>query len=255
MSELTTKAIEPGSITLKEGSGEFSLAFSPFDIVDLDNDVVRRSAIPVGLKLPLLQGHMQHERAVGVGTVSHSASHAVLTGTFIDSTAGKDAHETVKATADIQELSWGFSILEAAPSIVDGQQVREITKTVPHEVSLVLRGAAGIGNTGVLNIKEDGGLKFASEGQTVLAAVIAFKGRAEALAALREGEGRELSASVKSQLLEIAGELGESMDTLALLVGEPESDEEEKAEAEQDVQAAMRAAEIRFTSLTAREQD
>lgn len=235
----------PGEITLKEGSGEFSLAFSPIDVIDLDGDIVRREAIPDGIKLPLLQGHMQHERAVGVGVVSHTDTHAILTGSFIDSTAGKDAHATVKATADIQELSWGFSIKEANAIAIEGKQVREITATQPHEVSLVLRGAAGPGQTGVIAVKTaDESLKFASEGETVLAAVLAFKGRADALAALRANDGRELSDAVKAQLLELVTELKAATVDLETLTGD------ELAEVEDDVQARLRALDIQFTTRT-----
>ncbi len=239
---LETKAIEPGSLKL-EDSGSFSLAFSPIDVVDLDGDIVRRSAIPDGIKLPLMQSHRQSDPPVGIGTVSHSDTHAILTGSFIDSTAGRDAHATVKATAEIQELSWGFSINEAQPIVVDGKQVREITQTTPHEVSLVLRGAAGPGNTGVLSVKEDGGLKFATEAKTVHAAVLAFKGRAGALAALRADDGRELSQAVKSQLLELCDEIDAAT---AVLKGLCTSDQDETDL--EEFTAHMRALELRYIS-------
>lgn len=237
---LFRKVSDQGSITLKDDdSGSFELAFSPTDKIDLDGDIVRREAIPDGIRLPLLQGHKQQEMAVGVGVVSHSDTHAILKGSFIDSTAGRDARNTVKATADIQELSWGFSIKEANNIKVDGQDVREITKTIPHEVSLVLRGAAGIGNTGVLAVKDDSGLKFASEGETVRAAVVAFKGRADALAALRAEEDRELSAAAKASLLEVAADLEELIPSLKGLTEQTESGEHDE-----DIQARMRALEI-----------
>lgn len=246
---LETKTVEAGSFAVK-ASGEFSVAFSPTDVVDLDGDIVRRSAIPDGLKLPLMQAHMQYEPPVGIGTVSHSSTHAILTGNFIDSSKGRDARETLKATADIQEFSWGFSIKESNIIDVEGKQVREITQTLPHEVSIVLRGAAGPGRTGVLAVKEDGGLSFAAEAETVRAAVLAFKGRAAALAALREGDGRELSASIKSQLREIADELSVGLDTLVKLSGVIE--ETKASDDDAELQARLRAAHINLLSPTAR---
>lgn len=245
----TNKAIAPGNLTLKADSGEFELAFSPIDVVDLDGDIVRRSAIPDGIKLPLLQGHMQHERAVGVGTVSHNATHAVLKGSFIDSTAGRDAHATVKATADIQELSWGFSIVEANSIAMEGKNVREIVKTRPHEVSLVLRGAAGPGKTGVIAVKTaDEALKFATEGEAVLAAVLAFKGRADALAALRAGEDRNLSGTAKTSLLTMATTLEEMLPSLKALTEAVE----EKSDVPEDFTSRLQAVELRLISQTAR---
>ena len=44
-------------LTLKDGDiGEFEAVFSTFDVVDLDGDIVKRSAITEGQKIPLLWG-------------------------------------------------------------------------------------------------------------------------------------------------------------------------------------------------------
>lgn len=243
--ELVTKSIASGSVTVKDdGVGEFQVAFSPTDVIDLDDDIIRRSAIEDGLKLPAMWGHAQYDMPLGIGVVSHNETHAILTGKFIDSTAGRDARATVKETAEIQELSWGFNIVESNIINVDGRTVREITKTRPHEVSFVLRGAAGPGNTHVQGVKSDGGMRFASEAETVRAAILAFKGRADALAALRAEEDRDLSDAVKAQLLDVAVTIEDAIPALRGLTEKAANDDADT----DDIQALMRAAEIRMAT-------
>lgn len=243
-----TKTIAPGSVVLKDAAGEFEVAFSPVDQVDLDGDIIRRTAITDGIKLPAMWAHEHSAMPLGIGTVSHTATHAVLTGKFIDSTAGRDARATIKETAEIQELSWGFSLVESNIINVDGQSVREITRTTPHEVSFVLRGAAGPGQTGVLAVKDDGGLRFASEAETVRAAVLAFRGRADALAALRDGDGRDLSDAVKARIVEVATALEDAVPAFRGLTEQVKEDDVD----DDDIQARLRATALRLVSPTAR---
>ena len=132
-------------------SGTFEAVFSTFDEVDLDGDIVRRSAIKDGQSLPILWGHDAYSMPVATGVVKTTETQAIIRGKFIDSSSGKEALATVRATKDMQELSWGFVVTESKELQEDGRTTgREITGTSPLEVSFVLRGA---GKTGVLGIK------------------------------------------------------------------------------------------------------
>ncbi len=209
-----------------KGEGGFELAFSPFDVVDLDRDVVRRSAIEVGKTLPLLWAHDSHSLPVGTGVVEHSATHAVLVGDFIKSGPGQDARETMKATKEFQEFSWGFFIAESNAIEVDGESVREITKADPLEVSAVLRGAAGPGRTHVGSVKE---AKPTFKEQTVSAAqsIADAVKRAQEIHALRAEEGRDWPGPEATEALkELLAGSEEAVKALAALVPAEEDPED-----------------------------
>ena len=209
-----------------KGEGGFELAFSPFDVVDLDKDVVRRSATKEGQRLPLLWAHDHYAMPVGTGTVRHSQTHAVLVGDFIKSTLGQDARATMKETKDFQEFSWGFFIKTSNAIEVDGEQVREIVESDPMEVSAVLRGAAGHGNTHVASIK---GAKTSFKDEMAAAAkgIAAAIKRAQNLQALRAEEGRDWPGPEATEALkELLAGSEEAAKALAALVP-PEEDPED----------------------------
>jgi hypothetical protein len=65
---------------------------------------------------------------------------------------GRNAYNTTKAMADLQEWSYGYNVLPpAGPGMFDGKRVRELRKLDVFEVSPVLKGA-GVG-TATLAIK------------------------------------------------------------------------------------------------------
>ena len=202
-------------LTLKDDdSGTFEAVFSTFDVVDLDGDIVRRSAIKDGQSVPILWAHDAYSMPVATGEIHTTETQAIIRGKFIDSSVGKDALATVRATKAMQELSWGFHITESKDiTAEEGEGVREITGTSPLEVSFVLRGAAGPGNTGVLSVK----------GQTTLVEQIGHTSvnlratidRAKAVARMRHDEGKTLGVKSANALAELLKDLTEVQDLIS----------------------------------------
>lgn len=195
-------------LTFKDGAedGTFEAVFSTFDVVDLDGDIVRHSAIKDGLDVPVLWGHDQWSMPVATGKIHTTDKQAIIRGKFIDSSAGRDALATVRATKDMQELSWGFSIIKAQDVVEDGVTHREILETTPHEVSFVLRGAAGPGNTLVESVKSQ---TLVEQIQHTGVTVKATLDRAKEVARLRHDRGETLGVSAATALAELADDLKE----------------------------------------------
>ena len=184
-------------VEFKSGmDGEFEAVFSTFGVIDKDGDIVKESAIESGLTLPVMWSHEVWERPVGIGKVSKEGNRAIIKGQFIDSTAGRDARATVMATKDIQELSWGFKILESSDETHEGQRVRVIEKTDPHEVSFVLRGAGE--GTGIRRVKSS--ISLIEQVQKTRDAVAELLKRVDARVELRASEGRVISKDAADEL-------------------------------------------------------
>lgn len=138
-----TKLFSAENVTLKSDGDEGTVeaVFSTFGIIDRDGDVVKSGAIPE-VEVPIAWGH-DWRQPVGRGSIKVTRKEAKLTGRFfLTTTAGLEAFNTVKEMAELQQWSWGFSVLEWKFAEVDGVEgVRVITKTEPFEVSPVLVGA------------------------------------------------------------------------------------------------------------------
>src|SRR5690606_2271538 len=74
---------------------------------------------------------------------------------FLDTTGGKEHHAVVKETADMQEWSYTFRIMDGEAGMFDGEPVYFLKKLDVIGVSPVTRGA-GIG-TRTESIKSAGG--------------------------------------------------------------------------------------------------
>ena len=203
--------------------GEFEAVFSTFDVVDKDGDIVKASAITQGQEVPILWSHDTFGMPIGIGKISIQADKAIITGSFIDSRAGQDARTTIKATKAIQELSWGFKVLESHFDNVNGEPVRFIDKTDTHEVSFVLRGAGE--GTGIRDVKTS--TTFKDQIVATQASVTDLVDRAKSLADLRAQDGRKISdeiqeglSGVATMFREAAGGLEEILNTPAPLTGE-----------------------------------
>lgn len=141
-------------LALKQGDdeGRVTALFSTFGIVDRDGDIVEAGAFTHGQPVPLVWGH-DWKQPVGRGVIHTESTGAVFDGRFfLETQAGREAYQTVKAMGDLQQYSWGFQILDSEMSERDGQPVRVIKRAEVFEVSPVLIGA-GIG-TRTLAIKE-----------------------------------------------------------------------------------------------------
>jgi phage head maturation protease len=135
---------------------EVEAIFSTFDVVDHDRDVITRQALAPydGQTVMMVDSHnwgIGHW--LGKGRISVGTKYARFVGSFLDTSAGRDAHVAIKEGQGVTEWSWSFQVGESHPEERDGRDVRVITKLAgrPFEVSPVLVGA-GIG-TGTVAIK------------------------------------------------------------------------------------------------------
>lgn len=186
------------------GEGTLEAVFSTFGVVDRDGDLVEAGAIPNGQKVPMVWSH-DWTRMIGKGVTRVDTDRAVFDGNlFMDTEAGRDAFNTMKAMDDLLEYSWGFRVLDADFVERDATLVRVIKRVELFEVSPVLVGAGM--NTGTLSLKH--GMPFAEQTDAVLAAVADLVMRSRSLADLRLKEGRVLSTANRERLQAIADTLG-----------------------------------------------
>jgi HK97 family phage prohead protease len=124
-----------------ESPGYVEAAFSIFGKIDSDRDIVEPTAFKNGQPIPLVWSH-DWQRPVGKGAVNVEKDRAVFKGRFfLNTTAGRDAYETVKEMGDLQQWSWGFRVTDATMDTVDGENIRRIKSADVFEVSPVLVGA------------------------------------------------------------------------------------------------------------------
>lgn len=138
-----TKLFSADHLTIKqdEDEGTVEAVFSTFGIIDRDGDIVKAGAIPE-VDVPIAWSH-DWRQPVGRGSITTSRKEAKLTGHFFMSTeAGREAFNTVKEMAELQQWSWGFDVKEWKFEEVDGQEgIRIILDTEPMEVSPVIVGS------------------------------------------------------------------------------------------------------------------
>ena len=122
--------------------------FSLFDVIDSDNAVTKANALRSGYtgnKVPLVWNH-DWSKVIGRGIIETDNQKAVFKGYFLNTEAGKEAYETVKAMQDMQQFSYGFQVLKSSKGThIDskGQEVpvRILEDVKVWEVSPVLVGA------------------------------------------------------------------------------------------------------------------
>src|SRR3972149_45705 len=124
-----------------EAAGPVQAAFSVFNVIDSDGDVVKPSAFKDGQETPMTWAH-KWDQPIGKGTVKVSRKQAVFDGHFfLDTQAGLEAYKTVKNMAGLQEWSFGFRVLDDEEGDFDGQRVRFLKGLELFEVSPVLIGS------------------------------------------------------------------------------------------------------------------
>lgn len=208
-----------------EHEGRLKAAFSVFDEIDSDGDIVRASAFTDGQVVPMVWAH-DWAKPIGKGVVRVEGKHAVFDGEFnLKTAAGRDAYESVKFASDIQEYSWGFQILQSGKTRHGGKDAREITKATVFEVSPVLVGANR--NTRTLAIK--GQERMDEQEGRVLADLDEYMARVKSLADLRAKEGRSLSTARRSRLEAMLSSLSEHMTDLQAMLEETTPRDPEKA--------------------------
>ena len=122
--------------------------FSLFDVIDSDNDVTKANALRSGYtgnKVPLVWNH-DWSKVIGRGIIETDNQKAVFKGYFLNTEAGKEAYETVKAMQDMQQFSYGFQVMKSTKGThIDSKgeevPVRVLEDVKVWEVSPVLVGA------------------------------------------------------------------------------------------------------------------
>ena len=212
--------------------GTITLAFSQLNVIDKGGDVGLPGSIPTKDVPMSAYGHTSWDGSLppGRGTIREADGWGIFTGSFfMDTTHGRDTFHTVKALADLQEWSYGYTA-ESRLGQFEGQDVRFLDKQDIFEVSPVLRGM-GLG-THVMAIKSGGpdpDLPYAEHVVWVLDQVKALKDRTSDRAELRLKEGRTLSGTTLDQLSAVLDQLGVShgalKDFLAANQPPPKADE------------------------------
>ena len=200
-----------------ENEGRLKAAFSVFDEIDSDGDIVRASAFTEGQEVPMVWAH-DWSKTIGKGVIHKDGTQAIYDGGFfLNTTAGRDAYETVKAMGALQEYSWGFQILEAGKTKHGDKDAREITKATVFEVSPVLVGANR--NTRTLAIKGQS-RSWDDQDEALTLELEDYLARARSLADLRAKEGRALSTQRRTRLEQMRDVLSSGLEELERLLEE-----------------------------------
>jgi hypothetical protein len=143
---------------------------------------------------------------------------------FTETDQGRNAHATIKAMGELQEWSYGYEILDSSPiksTSRPGARALALKSLDVYEVSPVLLGAAGRGNTGTIAIKA--AASNVAETAYMVASI------------LRLIEGESLAAGEEADVLPLRialASLMEWMGTEVDLVGSPEDMERVRQERE-----------------------
>jgi HK97 family phage prohead protease len=126
--------------------GEFAAVFATLNVKDHDGDVTLPGAFTDGEQVRISAwGHAWDDLPVGRGEIHEVEEQAVVSGGFfLDTQAGKEHYQTVKALGDLQQWSYGFEVLDAEEGDWEGEKVRFLKKLKVFEVSPVMLGA-GVG--------------------------------------------------------------------------------------------------------------
>lgn len=190
--------------------GEVSAVFATFNVKDKDGDVTPPGAFEDGADVVIsAYGHKSWDGVlpVGVGSITTTKSEAILTGQFfMDTETGRDTFTAVKRLAEksLGEWSYGYTPVKFSYGEHEGERVRFLEELKVTEVSPVLMGA-GV-NTRTLAAKS-AGMRFADEGEAVMAALAAYGDRAADVMAKRAEKGKGLGAEALKLLEDIDREL------------------------------------------------
>jgi len=255
-------------LSFNEAEGKVSAVFSVFNEIDSDGDVVLPKSIRSGYGdkgVVMCWGH-DWKHIIGKGVIRNEDSQAVFHGEFnMNTTAGKEAYETVKAMGDIQQWSFGFEVNDSERGMFtkDGQEteVRFLKDVKVWEVSPVLVGANQ--NTHTLAVKEkdlkeedivdevdtefeevkevkDVGLRFTDEVDNLLIKMTALLKRAKELTALRLGKEKTLSEDSTEALTSLKDALEEMHQDIDTLLTVASADDVEVIQDEIDVNNLFR---------------
>jgi hypothetical protein len=135
------------------GKGLVEAVFSTFNVKDFDDDLTLPGAFEDGAPVTIsAYGHKSWAGVmpVGKGAIRAETGRAVLDGQFfLQTAAGKETFEVVKAMGQDQQWSYGYDVLETGTLSEEMRQKgvsRVLQKLKVYEVSPVLVGA-GVGTT------------------------------------------------------------------------------------------------------------
>ena len=135
--------------------GTFEAAFSTLGVIDIDGDLTEYGAIVDGTPVKVsAYNHSSWSGAlpVGRGKIYEVGNELHVKGEFfLDTVPGSETYKTVKHLQDMQEWSYGYDILEAGKTVIDGKTYQVLKALKIFEVSPVLLGA-GV-DTHVVDIK------------------------------------------------------------------------------------------------------
>lgn len=238
-------------LSFDEEAGTVEAVFSVFNEVDSDGDVVLPNSIRSGYGnkgVAMVWGH-DWKNIIGKGKIVQDDDKAVFKGSFnLNTNAGREAYETVKAMADLQQWSFGFEVLDSEVGMFqkDGgeeKEVRYLKDLKVWEVSPVMVGANQNTSTVMLKnmeaeenettdeiengiedsnieaqeITKNVGLRFTDEVDNVLITMTALLKRAKELTALRLGKEKTLSsesAEALESLKDALQDMHQDIDTL-----------------------------------------
>lgn len=224
MTDFLRKTFTPTELKMDE-AGIVELAFAQFNVIDSDGDVTLPGAFPAKDVPMSAYGHTSWDGAlpVGKGTISELGNWAIFKGQFfMDTTAGRETHATLKGLGPLAEFSYGYNVLDGEPGTFEGKRVRFLKALDPFEISPVLKGA-GLG-THLRAIKSGAPgsdapfatqLSWYSEGLPAL--LDRFKGHAAA----RLTEGRKLSRADRAALEDLIDTLDGQLGTARGLLADP----------------------------------
>jgi hypothetical protein len=209
-----------------DDTGYVELAFAQLDVVDKDGDVTLHGAFTPKDVPMSAYGHTSWDGAlpVGKGRIGEEGDWAVFRGQmFMDTTAGRETHATLKGLGELAEFSYGYIATDFAYGQQDGRNVRFLKAIDTFEVSPVLVGA-GLG-THLRALKggaPDTEMPWAEHLSRFRDTSQAFLDHATARSAMRDAEGRKLSRSDRDGLREQRATLAAILAHLDELLVEPE---------------------------------
>ena len=235
-------------LTTDEVEGKVEAVFSVFNEVDSDGDVVLPNSIKsaYGDKGVAMVWAHDWKNVIGRGEIIQDDQKAVFKGQFImDTQAGREAFETVKAMGDLQQWSFGYEVVDYEVGMFKKDmkeiEVRYLKDLKVYECSPVLVGANQ--NTYTMAVKEDDmnddkkGLRFNDEVDKVLNSLSALLKRAKELTSLRIKKEKllsEKSAEAISDLRDQIQEVYQDLDTLLLVASPQVENNEDQEEVEED---------------------
>lgn len=201
--------------------GSFRAVFATFDVVDHDGDVTKPGAFKNGSPVVIGSwGHKTYDLPVGKGVIVTDQREAAVEGHFfLDTEPGRNTYQTVKNLGELGEWSYVFSVMKQSFGELDGRPVRFLEDIKVYSVDPVLAGA-GI-DTRTTDIKGIDG-SFLEHSARIADELEEYVERVKERTAIREKEGRVLSAANVERLAGIAESLKACLGDLEKLVAAAE---------------------------------